>query len=64
MHIFIATLTQFAGQPLPSGSSQGELHLELWQIINLIGAPVLALMFLQPVIEDLRAWIRARRSQE
>jgi len=38
------------------------MHIELWQAINLVGAPVLALLFARPVIEDLRDWWAARRA--
>lgn len=31
-------------------------HVELWQVINLLGTVVLAMMFLPPVIEDLKRW--------
>jgi hypothetical protein len=40
--------------------NSGNAHLELWQAINLIGAPLLALLFIQPVIEDLKNWWAAR----
>ena len=40
----------------------GEVHLELWQIINLVGVPMLALIFAQPVIDDMKAWWVARRA--
>lgn len=45
-----------------SGSAQ--THLEVWQVINLIGAPLLALLFAQPVIDDLKSWIRSSRSTD
>ena len=45
-------------------SGSAELHLELWQVINLLGAPILALLFAQPVIDDVRSWIRSIRSTE
>ena len=41
-------------------SGGGDVHLELWQIINLIGVPMLALIFVQPVIDDVKAWWVAR----
>ncbi|HET9781560.1 MAG TPA: hypothetical protein VFR33_07250 [Candidatus Dormibacteraeota bacterium] len=34
--------------------------LEPWQVINLIGAPLLALIFVRPVIDDLKGWWAAR----
>ena len=36
-------------------------QLELWQVINLIGAPTLAVMFARPVIDDIKAWLTSRR---
>jgi hypothetical protein len=35
-------------------------HIELWQVINLVGAPILAVLFGRPVIDDLRAWLNSR----
>ena len=32
-------------------------------VINLIGAPLLALLFLRPVIDDVAAWWRSSREQ-
>jgi hypothetical protein len=52
----MAAASSFAGpHPVPSGS--GEVHLELWQVINLIGSPALAIIFVRPVIDDVRAWL-------
>ena len=43
------------------GSGSGSTaSLELWQVINLVGVPLLALMFLPMALEDLSAWIRSR----
>lgn len=39
-------------------SSGSSAHLELWQVINLVGSIVLATMFLPPVVDDLRRWRR------
>jgi len=33
------------------------VHLELWQVINLLGTPLLAIIFAGPVIDDVRAWL-------
>jgi hypothetical protein len=38
------------------------MHIEVWQAINLIGAPLLAMLFARPVIEDLKSWWAARRA--
>jgi hypothetical protein len=51
--------TAFAG-PHGAGASGG-LNLEVWQVINLVGAPLLALLFLRPVIDDVRAWLSSIR---
>jgi len=37
------------------------LNLEAWQVINLIGAPLLALLFVAPVIDDLKEWLASSR---
>ena len=48
-----------AGLHPPQGDSSGP-SLELWQVINLIGAPLLALIFARPVVEDLKSWWSGR----
>jgi hypothetical protein len=51
----------FAGQhPTPNDATGPSL--EPWQVINLIGAPLLALLFARPVIDDLKSWWAARRA--
>jgi hypothetical protein len=30
-------------------------------VINLVGAPVLAVLFARPVIDDIRAWLNSDR---
>lgn len=42
-----------------AGDASGSLQIELWQVINLVGAPLLAVLFARPVIDDVRAWIRS-----
>jgi hypothetical protein len=37
----------------------GGMQIELWQVINLIGAPLLAVLFARPGIDDVRAWLRS-----
>jgi hypothetical protein len=37
--------------------------LEAWQIINLVGAPLLAILFVRPVIDDVRAWLTSLRER-
>ena len=44
----------------PHDETSGGLQIELWQAINLIGAPLLAILFARPVIDDLRAWFATR----
>jgi hypothetical protein len=46
------------------GAGSGSVQIELWQVINLLGAPILALLFAQPVIDDLKAWIKSTRDAE
>lgn len=31
--------------------------IERWQLTNLVGGPLLAMMFARPVVDDLRSWI-------
>jgi hypothetical protein len=59
--IFAAVAT-FAGPHGPS--STGGVTLEPWQVINLIGAPLLALLFLRPVLDDVAAWWSSLREHE
>jgi len=40
----------------------GREQIQLWQIINLVGAPLLAVLFARPVIDDLKAWLGSDRS--
>jgi len=54
----IAAGGAFAGTQTGNGSS---VQIELWQVINLIGAPLLAILFARPVIDDIRAWRASRR---
>jgi hypothetical protein len=58
---FLSYVSSVAGQRVISGG-EGEVHIEVWQAINLIGAPLLALLFAGPVIEDLKNWWAARRA--
>ena len=58
---FLTCVVSIAGQQVNSGG-EGQMHIELWQAINLVGAPLLAVIFAQPVIEDLRDWWAARRA--
>ena len=41
--------------------TSGGTTLELWQVINLVGAPLLAVIFARPVVDDLRAWLSSDR---
>jgi len=54
----IAAGGAFAGTQTGNGSS---VQIELWQVINLVGAPLLAVLFAQPVIDDVRDWLRTSR---
>jgi ABC-type arginine/histidine transport system permease subunit len=42
-------------------TTQSDVTLEPWQIINLIGAPMLALLFLPTAVDDIRRWIQSLR---
>lgn len=48
----------FAGHGYTAG---GGAQIELWQVINLVGAPLLAVLFVRPVIDDLKAWLASRK---
>jgi hypothetical protein len=52
-----------AGQHVTTTTST-ELHLAPWQVINLFGAPLLALLFARPVVDDIKAWYRSSRETE
>ena len=41
-----------------ASADQGFGHVALWQVIDLVGTPLLAMLFLPPVIDDLLAWLR------
>jgi len=43
------------------GADGGGVQIELWQAINLIGAPLLAVLFARPVIDDIVAWLGSDR---
>jgi hypothetical protein len=60
MDVVVCLGTAFTGPHGPS-SAAGGVYLEPWQVINLIGAPLLALLFLRPVIDDVKAWISSIR---
>lgn len=58
----VATIV-FAGGAFATHATgaSGAAQIELWQVINLVGAPLLAVLFARPVIDDLRAWHASRR---
>lgn len=43
--------------------AHGSASIEPWQLINLVGAPLVALMFVGPVVDDVRSWIGSLRDQ-
>jgi hypothetical protein len=43
--------------------AHGSASIEPWQLINLVGAPLLALMFAGPVVDDVRNWIVSLRER-
>ena len=49
---------------LQHAATSGGPTLEPWQVINLVGSVLLALLFLGPVLEDLQSWARARKQEE
>ena len=44
-----------------ANAGSGGVNLEAWQVINLVGAPLLALVFMAPVIDDLKDWLASVR---
>jgi len=60
--VIFATLVSAGGAfAAHTGDTGGGAQIELWQVINLIGAPLLAILFARPVIDDIRAWRASRR---
>jgi hypothetical protein len=57
--VTLAAVGTFAGGHAAHGS--GGIVLEPWQVINLVGAPLLAVIFVKPVIDDVRAWLASDR---
>lgn len=45
-------------------SSSNGPDLAPWQVINLVGSVLLALLFVGPVIDDLQSWARARKQED
>lgn len=58
----LTAVVAIAGKHVTQTGGGGDVHLELWQAINLVGAPMLAVIFAQPVVDDLRKWWAARRT--
>ena len=56
----LAAIVGAGGGIAVHASSDGGLRIELWQAINLLGAPLLAMLFAGPVIDDLVAWFGSR----
>jgi hypothetical protein len=52
----------FTNHQVTNGSTG--VQLELWQVINLLGAPALAVLFARPVVDDLVAWLRSRHTDD
>ena len=59
LEVLITAGGAFAGAH--GADSSGGVQIELWQVINLIGAPLLAVVFARPVIDDLKAWLGSDR---
>lgn len=45
----------------PGQGGAGEV--QLWQVINLVGAPLAAVLLLPPIIDDLERWWRGRAEE-
>ena len=56
----VAAINAYTGPQVNDAS--GGVSLEAWQVINLVGAPLLALLFMAPVIDDLKAWLVSVRN--
>ena len=50
--------------PHVTTDTSNQLQLAPWQVINLFGAPLLALLFARPVVDDIKAWYRSGREAE
>lgn len=61
---FLAAILGAGGAIASHGSGGGGVQIELWQAINLVGAPMLAVLFARPVIDDLVAWFGSRSDKE
>ncbi len=57
----VISLTAFPAFYIQSGADASGSQWELWQLVNLVGAPLVALLFLPVLLEDLARWRRARR---
>jgi hypothetical protein len=40
------------------------VNLQLWQVVNLVGAPLAAVLLLPPVVADLERWWHGRGEAE
>ena len=38
--------------------SSGPVNIQLWQVINLVGGPVAAIVLLPAIVDDLERWWR------
>ena len=38
----------------------GTVNVQLWQVINLVGGPLAAILLLPAVLDDVEKWWRAR----
>ena len=47
--------------PRHGSTGGGSAELELWQWINLIGTPILMVLFLSAALNDIAKWIRTMR---
>ncbi len=58
--VLAAGMTAVINVHHPTSSSP---PLAAWQVINLVGSPLIAIVFLPTVIDDVRRWLHARRDR-
>ncbi len=41
----------------------GAVNVQPWQLVNLVGAPLAAILLLPPILDDLERWWRGRAEE-
>jgi hypothetical protein len=61
MHIALAAIAGFAYHMRDASAGGQTDSVYPWQLVNLIGGPLVLLMYLPAVIDDIARWVTARR---